>query len=60
LHSFADDHPSAEIKVLAGHRGWYRLRVGTWQVIYLLDPPGVMIDRIVNCRDLEFALAALP
>jgi mRNA-degrading endonuclease RelE of RelBE toxin-antitoxin system len=60
LHALADDHPNAEIKALAGHRGWYRLRVGAWQVLYLSNPPGVMIDRMVNRRGLERALATLP
>jgi mRNA-degrading endonuclease RelE of RelBE toxin-antitoxin system len=60
LHALADEHPGADIKALAGHRGWYRLRVGDWWVLYLSDPPGVRIDRIVNHRDLERALATLP
>ena len=60
LHALADEHPTAEIRALADHRGWYRLRVGDWQVLYLSDPPGVMIDRVVNRRDLERALATLP
>ena len=59
LHALADEHPSADIKALAGHRGWYRLRVGDWRVLYLSDPPGVMVERIVNRRDLERALATL-
>ena len=60
LHALADEHPTAEIRALADHRGWYRLRVGDWHVLYLSDPPGVMIDGIVNRRDLERALATLP
>ena len=60
LRALADEHPSADIKALTGHRGWYRLRVGDWRVLYLSDPAGVMIDRIVNRRDLERALATLP
>ena len=35
-------------------------RVGDWRVLYLSDPPSVMIDRIVNRRDLERDLATLP
>ncbi len=60
MHALADERPGAEIKALAGHRGWYRLRVGDWRVLYLSDPPGIVIDRIVNRRDLERALATLP
>ena len=60
MHALADECPGAEIKALAGHRGWYRLRVGDWRVLYLSDPPGIVIDRIVNRRDLERALATLP
>ena len=60
MHALADERPGADIKALAGHRGWYRLRVGDWRVLYLSDPPGIVIDRIVNRRDLERALATLP
>ena len=60
LRALADEHPSADIQALAGHRGRYRLRVGDWRVLYLSGPPGVMIDRIVNLRDLEGALTSLP
>jgi mRNA-degrading endonuclease RelE of RelBE toxin-antitoxin system len=60
LRALADERPGADIKALAGHRGWYRLRVGDWRVLYLSDTPGIRIDRIVNRLDLARALDTLP
>jgi mRNA-degrading endonuclease RelE of RelBE toxin-antitoxin system len=48
------------VKALAGHPGWYRLRVGSWRVLYFSDPPGIVAERIVNRRDLERAVGTLP
>lgn len=48
-----------DVKSLAGHPGWYRLRLGDWRVLYYSDPPGIVVERIVNRRDLERAVATL-
>lgn len=50
-----------DIKVLAGHAQWLRMRVGDWRVIYRpADPgPGYFVGRVVNRRDLESAVKQL-
>jgi mRNA-degrading endonuclease RelE of RelBE toxin-antitoxin system len=59
LRSLADESPNADVKTLAGHRGWYRVRLGDWRMLYFSDPPGVLVERIVSRRDLERALSTL-
>jgi mRNA-degrading endonuclease RelE of RelBE toxin-antitoxin system len=50
-----------DIKVLAGHAPWLRIRVGDWRVIYRpVDPgPGYFVARVINRRDLESAIKQL-
>jgi mRNA interferase RelE/StbE len=50
-----------DIKALAGHAPWLRMRVGDWRVIYRpVDPgPGYFVGRVINRRDLESAVKKL-
>lgn len=58
---------NADIKAVAGHAPWRRLRVGDWRVIYrpLTEAetedhrPGVLMARVVNRRDLLRAVRTL-
>lgn len=63
-----------DVKPLAGHRPWLRLRVGDYRVIFRrlspaevgrLDPyrgtePGILVERVINRRDLDRAVRSLP
>ena len=60
LRQLGEESPSVDVKALAGHAGWYRLRVGNWRVLYFSDDQGVIIERIVNRRDLERSVRNLP
>jgi mRNA-degrading endonuclease RelE of RelBE toxin-antitoxin system len=59
LRALEREDLNLDVKALAGHPGWYRLRVGHWRVPYYSDPPGIVIERIVNRRDLERAVDTL-
>ena len=43
LGELADDPTPAQVKVLAGHDGLLRVRVGAWRVIYRVDHARVLI-----------------
>ena len=60
LRQLGEESPNVDVKALAGHAGWYRLRVGNWRVLYFSDDQGVIIERIVNRRDLERSVRNLP
>ena len=60
LRQLGEESPNVDVKALAGHVGWYRLRVGNWRVLYFSDDQGVIIERIVNRRDLERSVRNLP
>ncbi len=60
LRQLGEESPSVDVKALVGHTGWYRLRVGNWRVLYFLDDDGVIIERIINRRDLERSVRTLP
>jgi len=48
------------VKAIAGHAGWFRLRVGDWRVLYRrVSASGMLVARIVNRRDLDRAVAQL-
>ena len=59
LRGLAREDANLDVKALTGHPGWYRLRVGNWRVLYYSDPAGIVIERIVNRRDLERAVNTL-
>lgn len=60
-----------DVKQLAGHPGWLRLRVGDHRVLYralsereqaqlvLEGAPGFLVARVVNRRELERAVRTL-
>ena len=60
LRALTAEAANLDIKALAGHPGWFRLRIGDWRVVYFSDPPGIVVERIVNRRDLERSLESLP
>ena len=60
LRQLGEESPNVDVKALAGHAGWYRLRVGNWRVLYFSNDEGVIIERIVNRRDLERSVRTLP
>ena len=59
LRALAREDANPDVKALAGHPGWaghprwYRLRDGNWRVLYYSDPHGIVVERIVDRRDLE-------
>jgi hypothetical protein len=59
LRALARGDANLDVKPLAGHPGWYRLRIGSWRALYFSDVDGIVIDRIVNRRDLERAVDTL-
>ncbi len=59
LRALAREDANLDLKALTGQPGWYRLRVGNWRVLYYSDLPGIVIERIVNRRDLERAVNTL-
>lgn len=38
---------NGDIKELKGHKGWFRLRVGTYRIIYTVDN-GQLIVRVID------------
>jgi hypothetical protein len=61
---------SLDIKPLTGRSPWLRMRVGAFRVIFReltageikvlgIDPPGYLVERVVNRRDLEEAIRPL-
>ena len=66
LDELAAGAPNLDVKALAGHTPWLRMRVGDWRVLYrpLSDEEaatgaGWLVARIVNRRDLERAARGL-
>jgi hypothetical protein len=49
-----------DIRPLAGHPGWLRLRVGDWRVLYRPGEAGWAVERIVDRKNLDRAVATLP
>lgn len=64
--------PNLDVKQLAGHSPWLRLRRGGYRILYrpLTDaelstlgaehPSGFLVERIVDRGDLDRAIATLP
>jgi hypothetical protein len=59
-----------DIRPLTGRSPWLRMRVGDFRVIFReltpdevrsrgIDPPGYLVDRVVNRKDLEEAIRPL-
>jgi len=59
-----------DIQPLHGRSPWLRMRVGDFRVIFReltadeiklrgIDPPGYLVERVVNRRDLEEAIRPL-
>ena len=59
LRQLGEEVPNVDVKALAGHPGWHRLRIGNWRALYFSDTKGVVVERIVNRRDLELAVRTL-
>lgn len=60
LRGLASENANADIRALAGHPRWFHLRVGDWRVLYFSDGAGIVVERVVNRRDLERAVRTLP
>lgn len=67
LDNLAGEAANLDVKALAGHLGWLRLRVGDWRVLYrpLTEEEasqwgaGYLVARVVHRRDLELAARTL-
>lgn len=60
LHNLDSGSPNVDVKSLAGHLPWRRLRIGDWRVLYRpVGDDDVLVGRIVNRRDLERAIRSL-
>lgn len=60
LRSLAEGASNLDVKAIADHPGWRRLRVGDWRVLYVgLPDGGVWVERIVGRGDLERGIASL-
>ncbi len=67
LDDLAGEAANLDVKPMAGHPGWLRLRVGDWRVLYrpLTEEEvsqwgaGYLVARVVHRRDLELAARTL-
>ena len=60
IDALAEEAANLDVKAIAGHAGWFRLRVGDWRVLYRrVSASGMLVARIVNRRDLDRAVAQL-
>ncbi len=50
VRAFAAGTP-ADVKMLTGHRGLYRLRVGRWRILYEMPAGEVLVLRIRDRKD---------
>lgn len=60
IEVLADPPVNLDIKAIAGHSPWRRLRVGDFRVLY--RPVGselLLVERIVDRRELERAISSL-
>ena len=65
------DAPNADVKNLAGHPPWRRLRAGSYRILFRMlgaeelaeldvaDTEGILVARVVHRRELERAIASL-
>lgn len=65
------DAPNADVKNLAGHPPWRRLRTGDYRIVFRMlgaeelavldvdDTEGILVARVVHRRELERAVASL-
>ena len=67
LAELASGAENLDVKQLAGHAPWLRLRAGDWRIIYrpltaeeaATGGAGWLVARVVNRRELERAIRAL-
>ena len=59
LAALQDEAPNLDVKALQGRAGWRRLRTGHWRILYRVESDVVAVERIVNRRDLNQAVASL-
>jgi mRNA interferase RelE/StbE len=54
--------PNLDVKPLAGHRPWKRLRIGNYRVVFQLSDVQrvLLIGRIVDRKELDQAVKTLP
>lgn len=60
LRDLSADAHNLDIKALAGASPWLRLRVGDYRVLYRPAGGAYVVERIVNRRELDRAVEALP
>jgi len=51
---------SHDVKTLTGHRPWRRLRVGEYRILFRTSGEVTLVARVIDRRDLDRALKALP
>lgn len=59
LQALAGDAANLNVKALQGRPPWRRLPVGDYRVLYRPVEQGRWVERIVNRRDLDRAVATL-
>jgi len=59
LRALAAGAANLDVKAIEGRASWRRLRVGDYRVIYRSTEWGILVERIVNRRDLERAITTL-
>lgn len=59
LQALAGDAANLDVKALQGRAPWRRLRVGDYRVLYRPVEQGLWVERIVDRRDLDRAVATL-
>ena len=59
LQALGDDTANLDVKALQGRAPWRRLRVDDYRVLYRPVEQGLWVERIVDRRDLDRAVATL-
>jgi len=59
LQALAGEAANLDVKALHGKAPWRRLRVGDYRVLYRPVEQGLWVERIVDRRDLDRAVATL-
>lgn len=59
LQALGDDAANLDVKALQGRAPWRRLRVGDYRVLYRPVEQGLWVERIMDRRDLDRAVATL-
>ncbi|HUP70462.1 MAG TPA: type II toxin-antitoxin system RelE/ParE family toxin [Acidimicrobiales bacterium] len=59
LQALAGEAANLDVKALHGKAPWRRLRVGDYRVLYRPVERGLWVERVIDRRDLDRAVATL-